>query len=504
MPPAAGALRLLGSLLAACLCRVHAACPACAPKSRTPVDVVVPFREEEVCKLKISVKSWMRHDPMHVLGNIYFIWTSLREQLVDYIDDMNEMRKVVESNNKKLYILDASQQMKRTNMKRWFLQQVVKLKVAAQVNADFYLVLDARNAFVVDIKPSTFLTKCNQAAVYADYTWARAPALPKPEDVWYRNAAALFNVSPAAASRWPAPMPPLVMHKPTVLDMLTALGEGLSSLCDGDLCARFGQTEESKRITEFTTYLTYALTRKNASCTYGYVRGSATKWYGGTGGGVLNFWRSPEVSRTGEHRLNAAQNAATGLWNVTVFGFQHASLDNVPFHTRSRTAFAAAKVYRRAGLYHFASLDNFTKCIVGTNLLLKESEALVSSPWGNKSNSCKPRWICSTSGGAAPEAPAAQKEPHKSGSNHVAALIGVAKLVTAPDEHSSFESFAAARDGNALRAAATLVGITVVTAASAAALLALGACAGCRRRRASGDFSIAFAEVEALLQANRP
>lgn len=380
-------------LLVACTCPTDAFCPDCTSKTRPVLDVVVCFNEQDLCKLNTSIRSWIQHDPLHILGSINLIWTSEHEPLFKYEGAMKQLRGLVRSSHRKLHLLDSSNQIRGSKLTPRFSQQVVNLKIAAQVKSAYYIVMEAKDTFVADISATTFLTACNQAAVYADFTWAGHRPLPRRRKIWYKNAAELFNISPPPDSLWPSPVSPMVMHRQTVLHMLAALGERFSALCDGPLCPRIAHVNETQRVTGFTTYLVYALMRGEGNCSHSLVSGGPADDDGYmTAGGVLKLAGGSGEPDSATKRLHAAKSAASGTWNVTICGFQHAALDDVPFWTRSHIAMESAKVYKRAGLYDFASLDDFARCMVGTDI--NGSVPLVASPWANKIDPCEPRWIC--------------------------------------------------------------------------------------------------------------
>jgi len=128
---------------------------------------------------------------------------------------------------------------------------------------DYYVVMDSKNTIMHPLKKDPFFTPCGQAIIQAEWS---APDIIIPHIDWYdRSAHALGVKSPKTGEwdkelLWPASITPMVMHKQSVLDMLSQLGEGpgLDSLCAGSLCGIIGAySEDGHGATEFTLYTLY-------------------------------------------------------------------------------------------------------------------------------------------------------------------------------------------------------------------------------------------------------
>jgi hypothetical protein len=373
---------------------------------RPTLDIVVPFYQRDLCKLKVSLRSWLWRDPDHIFGDVYLLWTSADGKMADYSESIEDLRHLGRKYlNGTLHIIDFTQQIRTAHIAGWYAQQLVKLKVASIIKSDFYVVMDSKNTLINDVKSETFFSECGQAIIYADFTYAGWHNLCMPHQAWYRNAAKLFNVTPDKDSRWPGSTSPLTMHTKTVLDMLAHLNEGasLDRLCDGPLCGLMQQPTDQERVTEFTVYLMYAMMKTNVTCSHlpvvKHVFDNArtlngTAILGATGGGVLNLWRGQGGAGgvghvgNGYARLQAVQSIYAGHWYCQTFGFQHGALDDIlPIRRRTEVALHTAELYRRAGLYNFTSLDEFSRCLAGTDLDLGPDEVLTSGD-------CVPRWVC--------------------------------------------------------------------------------------------------------------
>jgi hypothetical protein len=372
---------------------------------RPTLDIVVPFYQRDLCKLKVSLRSWLWRDPDHIFGDVYLLWTSADGKMADYSESIEDLRHLGRKYlNGTLHIIDFTQQIRTAHIAGWYAQQLVKLKVASIIKSDFYVVMDSKNTLINDVKSETFFSECGQAIIYADFTYAGWHNLCMPHQAWYRNAAKLFNVTPDKDSRWPGSTSPLTMHTKTVLDMLAHLNEGasLDRLCDGPLCGLMQQPTDQERVTEFTVYLMYAMMKTNVTCSHlpvvKHVFDNArtlngTAILGATGGGVLNLWRGQGGAGgvghvgNGSARLQAALSIHAGHWYCQIFGFQHGALDDMPMQRRTEVALHTAELYRRAGLYDFASLDEFSRCVAGTDLDIGPGEVLTS-------DTCEPRWVC--------------------------------------------------------------------------------------------------------------
>ncbi|CAK0854438.1 unnamed protein product [Prorocentrum cordatum] len=200
----------------------EASCPSCAPKSRPIPAIVIPTYERDLCKANFTALSIAKHDPDHLLGDLYLLWVS-SSPAADYEKEIDQL-KVAISKTRKVHFHDFSATL--DGQRGWVAQQVLKLKVATLVEEDFYVVLDSKNTFVRDIKPEIFVSSCNQAIVFGDY---KAAELPELHSQWYETSARLLDVpSPLDGhddgDRWPPSITPMTFHRQTVLDLLAHIG----------------------------------------------------------------------------------------------------------------------------------------------------------------------------------------------------------------------------------------------------------------------------------------
>merc|ERR1719210_2023006 len=72
----------------------HPTCPACAPKDPVVPDVVIPFFERDMCKLKYTANSLAKNDPDHKLGNVYLMWVS-GQPAGNYMNQINEIQDII-------------------------------------------------------------------------------------------------------------------------------------------------------------------------------------------------------------------------------------------------------------------------------------------------------------------------------------------------------------------------------------------------------------------------
>jgi len=213
---------------------------------------VIPFFERDLCKLKYTAKSISVNDPSRVFGKIHLMWTS-ETPSADYQADIDEVKADI-ARTHEVDFKDFQPLMANSNVSGWHLQQVLKLKMASEVASDYYIVLDSKNTIIKPIKLEDFFTPCNQGIIQAEFPWYK---IPVPHSDWYARSAAALGVSKPGSRYWPASITPIVMHKPSVLSMLSMIGEGTNTdeLCDGTLCKHLGGYSESGHgATEFTLY----------------------------------------------------------------------------------------------------------------------------------------------------------------------------------------------------------------------------------------------------------
>ncbi|CAK0898456.1 unnamed protein product [Prorocentrum cordatum] len=342
-----------------------AECPACTPEVPQAPDVVIPFFERDLCKLKYTVKSIVLHDPEHHLGNIILMWVS-KHPPSKYQADLDEVKALV--TGRQVTLLDYSPQVQEID--GWFVQQVLKLKVAANVGTDFYLVLDAKNTFLQDVDADTFFTPCNQARVPAQY--ASIDDVPLPHKEWFQTAQRLLQTTPPETALWPTSVTPIVLHRQTVLEMLDFIGEKVNAdpLCQGPICFMFGcgfNTDGKVFATEFTMYLMYAYSKIQTSCVHSVEqRDELNRW-------AASLWRGvPEtVDEVREKNLESLRNIAGGTNRPLSFGGQPDSLKNTSMSKgqKEEAEGLLIQIYLDAQVIDSAAvgskdLDKFISCMV--------------------------------------------------------------------------------------------------------------------------------------------
>mmetsp|Transcript_63840 Transcript_63840/g.165878 ORF Transcript_63840/g.165878 Transcript_63840/m.165878 type:complete len:624 (-) Transcript_63840:47-1918(-) len=265
-------------------------CPACAPPALSRPAVVIPTFERDMCKAVVLVKSIVKHDPNHYLGDVYVLWIS-KQSHWGYTKQIEEMRNAIESGgSRKFHFFDFSPSVNSFNGKcliqqdwkcvyspsGWHLQEVLKLKIAAALTSDHYVLLDSKNAFFSDVFEDTFFTNCNQVKIKGVYKFHELPAEHK---MWYESSLHALNMTALKHRQmyWPSSVTPAVLHRQTVLEMLERLGEDPdpNTPCSGPLCKLFANPEaqHGRQATEFTLYTAFAASKAaNGSCSHVFER----------------------------------------------------------------------------------------------------------------------------------------------------------------------------------------------------------------------------------------
>lgn len=267
------------------------------------------------------------HDREHYLGDVYLIWVST-DPTSKYEIDLAEIQNLI-NHTHKVHLFDFSWQVNHANKGGWYAQQIFKLKVASIVTADYYLVLDCKNTIIRDIRADTFFNSCNQARIFGEFEWSRLPGLHL---TWYNTSAHFLNVSLPSSGYWPASITPMIFHKQTVFDMLSAIGENSSpyNLCDGPLC---GMLDDGA--TEFTLYLMFARSQNEPKCVHFMQR---MHWSHEV---AMSLWRGLSLNS------EQCRNVAIGKQVPLMFGAQHAAMANM---TKAEK--------RKCGEYMFEIVEN--------------------------------------------------------------------------------------------------------------------------------------------------
>jgi hypothetical protein len=241
-------------------------CPVCAPEHPVAPDVVIPFFERDLCKLKYTAKSFASNDPHKRLGDVFLMWVSDKPS-TNYQGDLDAIIASIKV-SRNVHFNDFSGALHASGISGWFGQQVLKLKIANNVMSDFYMVLDAKNTLIREVEQDSFFNQCNQAKIQAEFHYND---IPKPHSDWYQRSAEALGLDKPSAGYWPASITPMVMHKGTVLDMLRTIGEAPEpeNICSGPLCDLMGAYSESGHgATEFTMYTLWAHQKTNLECAH--------------------------------------------------------------------------------------------------------------------------------------------------------------------------------------------------------------------------------------------
>jgi hypothetical protein len=128
-------------------------CPKCAMSEPTAPALVILFYERDICKMRLLASSLTKHDPNQLIGTVHLIWLSKRSPN-EFMGDIDYIRNAA-SVSHTVRFHDMSW-MFGSGMTGWLVQQIVKLKASGLVEEDYYVVFDAKNAFIRDMRPDTF------------------------------------------------------------------------------------------------------------------------------------------------------------------------------------------------------------------------------------------------------------------------------------------------------------------------------------------------------------
>jgi len=337
-------------------------CPVCAPTKIQKPEIVVPFFERDICKLKYTLRSIEVNDPDHNLGDVYLLWISL----LDSAKFKDELTPIVESlaKTRKVHLMDFHEQVLFSRTNGWFAQQIYKLKAASFVQSDYYLVMDTKNTLMRKVEPDTFFTSCNQAKMFAEFPWEH---MPEPHKTWFQQSQWTLNVSKMPSGPMPMSVTPILLNKHSVLDMLKQVGEGSAaeSLCNGNLCRLLmaPSAGDQHHPTEFTMYLMYAFGKTQFNCTHQVVTlDYAHRW-------AESLWRGVEGNRqiNIQNNIDCTKKISIGQWAPLMFGSQPRALDHMGDKDRKETEANFVKVYENAGLFDpkTGSPEELVSCLVG-------------------------------------------------------------------------------------------------------------------------------------------
>ena len=196
-------------------------CTECGSKSRRNVErvsLLIPFYEPELCKLKYTLRSIHQQLPAF-FSHVHLAWVS-RQSVQEYhgLPVVMELAESIAPTT----MHDASwflQQSTESSSAGWMVQQVVKLLIARHVtNDDFFLVLDAKNAFTRPPQLHEFFNSCHQARLTAPM---RLSDMPSVHASWYQASANVLGITDDI-SDWDMPLSitPALFHTQTVLSLI--------------------------------------------------------------------------------------------------------------------------------------------------------------------------------------------------------------------------------------------------------------------------------------------
>lgn len=201
----------------------YSTCATCDGMSRPNnverVSLLIPFYEPELCKLKYSLRSIHQQLP-DFFSHVHLAWVS--RQSVDDYHGLPIVMNLAES-IAPTTLHDASRFLQQSPAESinagWFTQQAVKLLIARHVSADdFYLVLDAKNAFMRPRHEFEFFNSCHQARLTAPMPVSQ---MAKIHAEWYQASANVLGIADDI-SEWDMPLSitPALFHTKTVLNLI--------------------------------------------------------------------------------------------------------------------------------------------------------------------------------------------------------------------------------------------------------------------------------------------
>jgi len=320
-------------------------CDWCTPKSPSRPDLVIPFFERDMCKMRMTAASIEAHDPGHLIGDVHLLWLSTSAPS-DYATDIEYITGVINKSHRS-HLHDMSFMLSETGVEGWFVQQVMKLKAASLVKAPFYVVLDAKNTFIKDIEETTFMSPCNTGNIYADSDFS---GMGEKQD-WYLKSADALGVTLPQGRKWSASVTPVVMHTQTVKDMLEHLSEDATPwlLCSGPLC---GYIENGA--TEFALYYTYIAAVSDERCIHATVPKSP----------AVALWRGIDA----DSKESTCDSVAGGETGVVMFGAQSGAGSELKKDQHQRIAACLADIYSSAGLHDPDKTSDaaLMQCVIGS------------------------------------------------------------------------------------------------------------------------------------------
>jgi hypothetical protein len=322
-------------------------------------DVVIPFWEHDLCKMKYTVKSIGINDPHGHLGQVFLMWIS-KSPSAAFQGEIDEIVRGASANRKVTFIDFSPQVLAEPIMSGWYAQQVLKLKMASRITSEFYLVMDSKNTLIRPLRANEFINQCNAGKIFGRY---RHDQIPSPHREWYAASARALGVKVPTSGYWPPSITPMVMHKASVLRMLSSIGEdpNTTKVCAGPLCKMLGAcTKSGKGATEFTMYLLFAHSEQTFNCIHAAevpsnISNLAHRW-------SVSLWRG-QVNR--EKNIRRAEVIASGLQIPIMFGAQASALDGMTSTQQSEVQNHVAHVFKSTGLETQRPADALCECVIG-------------------------------------------------------------------------------------------------------------------------------------------
>jgi len=197
--------------------------------------VTVVF-EAEVPLLELQARSMARHVPVDVFDEILVIDNTRRG-----LPDRARRRLLAEFGDHADRIAFASRadlSPTAPDMTGWRTQQCLKLMAARRLTSGRYVVLDAKNHFIRTTTRRDFLDPATGLPHGGLHSFAEHPLRPQLELVAYG-----LGLDPAATvERFTATVPPIVLDREVVTDLLVDVGRGEPDRFPGEF-ARSGYTE---------------------------------------------------------------------------------------------------------------------------------------------------------------------------------------------------------------------------------------------------------------------
>jgi hypothetical protein len=189
-------------------------CASCTPREPGNVALVVPFYERDICKLKYTLRSVASKMAGYFYG-VNLMWASSRS-----VNDFPSLPAVLDlaSRIAPTRLFDASALQTERAADGWVVQQLLKLAIAREINAEFYLIIDSKNTFFRQSHPYELFTPCNQARLTGQMQVGR---MVEPHHTWYLNSAKFLNIQEDITD-WDLPLSitPALFRKQTVIELL--------------------------------------------------------------------------------------------------------------------------------------------------------------------------------------------------------------------------------------------------------------------------------------------